>query len=800
MEIKKILTILMVFTIVTIENSLFGQILNVPSDFPQYKITVNNSPDDGYFFLAADQMPNKQPGYLIMLDNYGTPVYYRYFNKVLNSFGVQKSGLLSFMARGAAGVKFYLMDSTFTIVDSLVAKAPYTKTDPHDFQALKNGHFVFLVNDARTMDMTTYGGKVNATVTGCVVQEQDENKNVVFNWNSWDHYQISDSYADLTASNVDLIHHNSIDVDEEGNFFLSSRSLNEITKINRQTGEMIWRLGGKNNQFTFTDPISIYSMPHDFRKTSNGNFTIFDNGNERNPAYSRALEYTIDQTNKIVNLVSNFDLNKKIYADNSGSSTKLETGNTVMGFGYNMSNPAIIEVHPDSSIAFRLELPNQVTSYRVFKSPWKNTLFEPSTNSIDFGEWDGYTTAEYLLVMKNNSNNVVTLTSYSTHTNAFRIDNTFPIDIPAKGQVILTVTYYPSSIQTGFIKDILTINSDINTSNLVQRIAQQIKLTGKKYDVTAPLASISIAGKNNMPQDTIIYINFNEPIRWINNTECNYKNVDTLVVFKKDNISGENVPFDAVISTDKNKITIKPKFILDHTQKYYVAVLSKFEDYSDNKGTGVEATFNTIDLTSPTGIFTPQSGATGINPTSSITLQYNEPIRHLDNSELTNSDLNSLIVFKLNDANGADVNFTATINTEKTIITISPSNILPSNSTFYISIGDVVEDNNNNKAAAVNSFFTTSNATAIAPDLSNNKIEVFPNPSDGLFRIQIPENKLAHLKVTNINGSVVYDKFNNGVISNFIDLSKFPDGFYFLYIEIDGTPASQIFKLVKQHE
>jgi hypothetical protein len=371
--------------------SLHGQALNVPANFPKYEVTANNSPDDGYFFLSAYQMPDKKPGFLMMIDNYGTPVYYRYFNNVLNCFGLQPNGLLSFMKRGTS-IMFYMMDSTYTIVDSLKAKT--YKTDPHDFIAMKNGHYLFFADDPRIMDMSSYGGKTNATVTGCVIQEQDENKNVVFTWSTWDHFQISDSYADLTVSSIDFIHHNSIDVDEDGNIYLISRSLNEVTKIDRQTGDIIWRLGGKNNQFTFTDPTSIFSLPHDFRKLPNGNFTIFDNGNERDPPYSRSLEYSIDQVNKVVDLVWNFDAGKKLYADNSGSSTRLQTGNTVVCYGNGITNPAILEVHPDSSIAFRLEF-EKYSSPRAYKSQWKTTLFEPLTSSIDFGEWDGYTTSSY---------------------------------------------------------------------------------------------------------------------------------------------------------------------------------------------------------------------------------------------------------------------------------------------------------------------------------------------------------------------------------------------------------------------
>ena len=578
---------------------------------------------------------------------------------------------------------FYMMDSTFTIVDSLNTKPPYTKTNPHDFVAMKNGHFLFFANDSRIIDMSSYGGKTNATVTGCVIQEQDENKNVVFTWNTWDHFQISDSYADLTVSSVDLIHHNSIDVDEDGNIYLISRSLNEVTKIDRQTGDIIWRLGGKNNQFTFTDPTSMFSMPHDFRKLANGNYTIFDNGNDRDPPYSRALEYSIDEVNKVVDLVWNFDADKKLYADNSGSATKLQSGNIVVCYGNGLSNPSILEVHPDSSIAFRLEFENYSTP-RAYKSKWKNTRFEPVVNSVDFGEWDGYTTAEYLLVMKNNTDRIVTLTSYSTHTDAFGIDNTFPVDIPANDQVILTVTYYPSHIQTGLVNDILTINSDINSDTLVQRISQQVRLSGTKTDVMAPVATVSLAGKDNVPLDTIIYINFSEPVRMPDNVEFTYTNVDPVIVFKKDNISGENVPFDAVINTDKKVITITPNAHLAYSQTYYVAITSGYEDYSNNNGTAVSATFTTIGT----------------------------------------------------------------------------------------SVG--LKDNHKNNP------------------------KVYPNPGNGLYTLEFSSLMIKRIKVTNLSGITVFEKYNVPGESFQLDIKNNREGMYFLYIEEAGSGTIQTFKLIKQ--
>lgn len=776
--------------------SLHGQALNVPANYPKYTITADNSTGDGYFFLSPVIMPNKQPGYLIMIDNYGTPVYYRYFNKVLNSFCVQPNNLLSFMGRSGTGVMFYIMDSTYTIIDSVKSKT--YKPDPHDFIAMKNGHFLFIANDPHTnVDMSLYGGKTNATVVGCVVQEQDENKNVVFNWSSWDHFLISDSYADLTVSSVDLIHHNSIETDEDGNIFLVSRSLNEVTKINRQTGAIIWRMGGKNNQFTFTDSTSMFSMPHDFKKLPNGNFTIFDNGNERNPPYSRSLEYSIDQVNKIVTLVWYYDANKKVYSGSSGSTQRLTTGNTVIGYGYDRSKPAVVEVHPDKSVAFSLDLPEGTTSYKAVKFPWKTKLFVPNTYSINFGQWDGYTISIYLLPVYNNSNQVVTLTSYSTRTSAFTIEESFPINIPAHGQVTLTVDYYPGSINTGFIKDVLTINSDINTASLVQRIAQQVQLSGTKTDVTPPVATIPLANKENVPMDTVIYINFSEPVRKPDNSEFTYTNVDPIVIFKKNNASGESVPFDAVINTDKNKITITPDTQLAQSQTYYIAITNGYEDYSNNNGAATSSTFKTVDLTSPVATITPVNGAINIDPSSPVLIQFDEPVRNLDNSELTNSNLASLLTLKISDANGTNVPFSATINTAKTIITILPDQLIP-NTIYYVAIGSNVEDFNNNPSSPTSSTFTTGIVSGLE-DHYKNTLKVYPNPGNGLFTLEFSAQMIKGIKVTELSGKAIFERNNISGGSFQLDLRNNREGIFFLYIEEEGSGTIHTFKLIKQN-
>ena len=60
------------------------------------------------------------------------------------------------------------------------------------------------------MDTIVEDGKENATVKGLIIQEYDESKNLIFQWDSWDHYKITDSKIYLTSQVVDYVHGNSI--------------------------------------------------------------------------------------------------------------------------------------------------------------------------------------------------------------------------------------------------------------------------------------------------------------------------------------------------------------------------------------------------------------------------------------------------------------------------------------------------------------------------------------------------------------------------------------------------------------
>jgi hypothetical protein len=351
--------------------------ISLPENFPTITVTTIDNPNPGYIFLSNFY---GSPGqYLMILDNTGTPVFY--YKTMNNSFDFKKqpNGILTYYDYGDN--KFHAFDSTYTVIDSFYCGNGYEEgTDPHDMQILSNGHILMIANDPQIIDMSdsVECGLHNAQVIGLIIQELDTLKNVVWQWQSWDHFSVFDATYDinLCGLRIDYVHGNAVELDDDGNLLLSSRNLSEITKIDRTTGDIIWRWGGENNEFTFINDSRGFSHQHDIRRLPNGNVTLFDNGNLLSPQYSRALEYELDEVNKIATLVWEYRQTPDVFAGVMGNTQRLASGNTVIGWG--SAHPSVTELHPNDSKALELTFSSNTISYRAFRFDWHGVAAKPS--------------------------------------------------------------------------------------------------------------------------------------------------------------------------------------------------------------------------------------------------------------------------------------------------------------------------------------------------------------------------------------------------------------------------------------
>jgi hypothetical protein len=125
------------------------------------------------------------------------------------------------------------------------------------------------------------GGPKDGRVAQGIVQELEiESGEVLFEWHSLDHVGIDETYAkvdQIPGPDLDYFHINSIEVDHDDNLIVSARSTFAVYKIDRETGEIIWRLGGKKSDFEM-GPGTRFAYQHDARRQPDGTITIFDNG------------------------------------------------------------------------------------------------------------------------------------------------------------------------------------------------------------------------------------------------------------------------------------------------------------------------------------------------------------------------------------------------------------------------------------------------------------------------------------------------------------------------------------------
>lgn len=218
------------------------------------------------------------------------------------------------------------------------------------------------------------GGKKNDLAMENTVQEVDiATGKVLMEWVANRDIAPSESY-DVVPKRVafpyDYLHLNSVNLDTDGNVVVSSRAAHAIYKIDRKTGKLLWRLGGKKSDFQM-GPGTRTAWQHDAVPQGDGTFTVFDN-NADEPAKgkeTRAVQIAVDQTAKTVRLVRQWTHPKPQLSPSQGNVETLPNGDVFMGWGGTAAN--VTEFAQTGEVKFEAAFSNRaVESYRAYKQPW----------------------------------------------------------------------------------------------------------------------------------------------------------------------------------------------------------------------------------------------------------------------------------------------------------------------------------------------------------------------------------------------------------------------------------------------
>jgi outer membrane protein assembly factor BamB len=230
----------------------------------------------------------------------------------------------------------------------------------HHIHETPEGNFMFLLDDRRSFER--YGGKA---LVGDQIVEWDPGRNApVWGWHLFDHHEPE-------AERIDYSHANTIEPDPaDGGLIVSCRNMNSLVKVDRKTGEIVWRLG-VGGDFEMA-PADLFYHQHSPELQPNGNILLFDNGTgrpqEHGGQYSRAIELELDQAKRRARVVWSYRHDRGLFCPIWSDADRLPNGNTLVTFGTRTEGDTsrIVEVTAEGEIVWEVELlPSGWGTYRA---------------------------------------------------------------------------------------------------------------------------------------------------------------------------------------------------------------------------------------------------------------------------------------------------------------------------------------------------------------------------------------------------------------------------------------------------
>jgi hypothetical protein len=248
-------------------------------------------------------------------------------------------------------------------------------SDGHDFRPLPNGNALLFGAETHNVDSAESfpGGVAHALRWDDTVSELTPGGTVVWRWSSWSHVSETEITRDpaepFDPKDYEVVHTNSIESLPDGNIVLSFRNTSTVAKINRVTGAVVWRFGGKQSDFRMeSDSLGGFHRQHDARLVGDNRILLFDNGNFHNPPESRAVEYRLDEATKVGTLVWQYRKSPRAFAPISGSVERLPNGNTLISWG---PSGVVSEVDTGGSVVWEAKIPR----YGVYRARVARALY-----------------------------------------------------------------------------------------------------------------------------------------------------------------------------------------------------------------------------------------------------------------------------------------------------------------------------------------------------------------------------------------------------------------------------------------
>jgi outer membrane protein assembly factor BamB len=323
----------------------------------------------GYIFIAPKQGQTAQGPEIV--DEQGRPVWFQPGGEA-SDFRVQSYLGKPVMTWYQGGID-YIVDSSYHVVATVHA-GNGLDLDGHEFALTPQGTALVTIFHGVPFDLSSIGGPKDGIVVDGIVQQIDvATGRVLFEWHSLEHVPLDESYLPVNSDpdSYDYFHINAVNLDSDGNLLISGRHTWTIYKVDRQTGRILWRLGGKRSKFTLGSGVR-FAWQHNPLPAGENTIRLFDNENNGEPggrimAQSRVIWVDLDTATLAATLVKAITHPAALSVPAQGNAQALANGDTFVGWG---ELGRVSEFDPQGKLVFDATLPGSDDTYRGYRFQW----------------------------------------------------------------------------------------------------------------------------------------------------------------------------------------------------------------------------------------------------------------------------------------------------------------------------------------------------------------------------------------------------------------------------------------------
>ena len=292
----------------------------IPPRFPDVNIlTKTRGVADGLIFLAPryQSVSDGEVRYMAIVDNNGVPRFHAEQPLLNAGFDFKRTRHTAVVDGNRARylLSTTLYDEHFSLIGTADTSRDLIRHEL-DFLITEDGNFLFLAYLSSTRDFSSFTNSRGEPYSDAqptrdtVIQERTPAGQEVFRWNSWDHRDTLNVGHDCKALFFPdyYAYPNALQM-FEGDIVVSLRGCSQVLRIDRETGDVVWKLGGTAPEASAgaehlevvgdSDADNEFCAQHQPTATSRGTVVLFDNGvrclgprKNRSP-FTRVVEYDI---------------------------------------------------------------------------------------------------------------------------------------------------------------------------------------------------------------------------------------------------------------------------------------------------------------------------------------------------------------------------------------------------------------------------------------------------------------------------------------------------------------------------